>query len=211
MSVEKEPLPNKEKLVAAIAADYPTASEILIQFPEEWVFTAYLPGDPPLYVGGWCQEEPVRSDHFYDLPRQVNENLNRYTFYKFFQPQLTPSLLIAWKEAESRGQVIGFQGAKIQMWPVGQAQVWHGDTYAVLWECYFFSTGRERSGWESRLEEIWRKVEEDVGAKVFYTHSQEPAWPEGRTSYQSFLSRLGYAPSEASPGWWSKGKSHMGA
>ena len=74
----------------------------------------------------------------------------------------------------------------------------------VLWECYFYGLGREHSDWEGRLESIWRKVEEDVGVRTFYTLSQEPDWPEGKESYQKFLNRLGYAPPKDSPGWWTK-------
>ena len=69
------------KLTQAIMADFPYASEILLEFPNEWLLAAYLEGDPPLYLGGWTHTERVRSDHFHGLPREVNESLKQYTLY----------------------------------------------------------------------------------------------------------------------------------
>ena len=196
----------RPKLIQAVAADFPFASETLLEFPDEWMLTAHLDGNPPLYIGGWTEEERVRSDHFHGLPREVNEGLNRYSLFKFFRPWRMPTLQISWDETPGRGQVIKPKDIKIQMQPIGQAQVRHGGEYAVLWESYFYAVGQEQAGWEDRLAQIWQKVEEDFGAKVFYTLRHEPAWPEGKTSYQGFLRRLGYGPSLESTGWWGKGK-----
>jgi hypothetical protein len=188
-----------------VAGDFPYVSEVLLEFSDRWVLSDYLGGDPPLYIGRWTQEEQVRFHRFYHLPRQVNENLNHYTLYKFFRPWLLPSLLVAWDETTGRGRVIKPKDIKIRMQPLGQAQVWHGDAYAVVWECYFFSSGREYPNWQGRLSQIWQGVEKDIKARVFYTLPHEPDWPGGKAGYREFLGHLGYVPSQESQGWWSKG------
>ena len=115
----------KPRLLQAVAADFPFASQVLLEFPENWVLTAHLQEDPPLYVGGWTQAERVCGDHFRHLPREINESLDRYSLYKFFQPWPMPALLVEWYAAEGQGRVIKTQDVKIQMQPIGQAQVWH--------------------------------------------------------------------------------------
>lgn len=194
----------RPKLIQAVAADFPHASEILLEFPDEWLLTAHLAGEPPLYIGGWTHEERVRSDHFRHLPQEVNASLTHYTLYRFFEPWPMPSLLVAWNAGTGSGRVIKPTGFNVQMQALGQAQIWHGDTDAVLWECYYYASGREDTGWEGRLAQVWQQVENDIGARVFYTLPHEPAWPAGRASYQEFLRRLGYAPASQSLIWWSK-------
>jgi hypothetical protein len=54
-------------LIEGVASDFPHASEILLEFPDEWRITTYLECDPPLYIGGWTYEERARSDRFRTL------------------------------------------------------------------------------------------------------------------------------------------------
>lgn len=75
---------------------------------------------------------------------------------------------------------------KIQMQPVGQAQVWRGEREAVLWECYLHETARA-TGWQEELAAFWRAVEKDIAAPKIFTQPQEPTFPEG---YQAFLRQL---------------------
>jgi hypothetical protein len=90
---------------------------------------------------------------------------------------------------------------KMQLRPVGQAQIWKGQTYGALWECYFHETRRRTANWQAELCEFWRAFEEDMGVARIFTQPHEPTFEQG---YTEFLGRLGYAPDQACHEWWSK-------
>jgi len=50
---------------------------------------------------------------------------------------------IAWNSQVGEGRIIGRSGLQVQLQPVGQAQIWTGDAYGVLWECYGFEPQRQ--------------------------------------------------------------------
>ena len=199
--MEKEPLPSRSKLTEAVRVDYPAASEILVSFPDEWELIERMRReDTPLYIAALPPSvEAPRRDQFYGLPPEINLELTTYRLYRLFQPWPMPSVVVSWNETTGTGQVEQVGDLKVQLRPLGQAQAWWGCTVGVIWECYPHETGRG-DNWQAELTAFWRTVEQDMGAARTFTQPHEPTWEQG---YTDFLSRLGYAPAPACPGWWS--------
>jgi hypothetical protein len=159
-------------------------------------------GDTLLYLAAMPpSQEWTRRDRFYGLAPEVNLELNTYRLYKFFQPLPIPSVVVSWDEATGTGRVERMGDLKMQLRPIGQAQIWKGPTYGVLWECYFHETRRRAANWQDELYQFWRAVEEDMGVAKIFTQPHEPTFEQG---YTDFLSRLGYAPDPVCSEWWSK-------
>lgn len=193
----------REKLTVAVTLDFPAASEILVSFPDRWELIYQLwCRDTPLYIAAMppSQERP-RRDHFYGLAAEINLELTTYRLYKLFRPWPMPSLIVGWNEATATGRVLKMGDIKIQMQPLGDAQVWFGQTIGVLWECYLNELGRKEANWLDVLAEFWGAVERDMGVGKIFTEPREPTFKEG---YPEFLRRLGYAPDSDNPHWWSK-------
>jgi hypothetical protein len=131
----------RQLLKDAVAADFPGHTEIAVSFPNQWELVQELrPADGPLYIAG-LSRRPERSEpgRFYGLPGEINRTLTTYRQYKIFQPWPQPTLLVEWDAQSGTGTVLRPEGLTIQLQPIGQAQAWWGDTYGVIWECYFFS------------------------------------------------------------------------
>ncbi len=186
-------------LVEALKAHYPTATEILVSFPDQWSLVAWVERERlslttgavwqhPLYIAALppSQERP-RRDHFHGLPDDLNLQLATYRLYKFFEPWPQHTITASWDPRTASGQ----------------AQAWYGDTSAVLWECYFHHSEHSQA-WQDDLTTCWAAVERDLAAAEFFTQPHEPTW---ETGYPQFLERLGYAPHPAYPGWWSANRS----
>ncbi len=200
--MEGEPRRLRLKLTAAALFDYPSASEIAVSFPEEWELVEQIRrGDTSLYVAAMptSSERPSRN-RFHGLGPEINLELTAYRLYKFFLAWPTPSVTVLWDASAGIGRVEGVSDLKVQLQPVGQAQVWLGQNFSVLWECYFHEPRRERN-WQNELAAIWRVVEKDMGLAKIFTLPQDPAFEEG---YQGFLRRLGYELDPGYVGWWSK-------
>ena len=204
--MEKEPRPQglQLKLTVVASVDYPEASDILVSFPDRWEFVDYLSReDTALYIGAMpSQEERPRSDHFYGLPAEVNRTLTTYRLYKLFRPWPMPRVRVSWDPTTQTGQVEGMSDLKLQLQPVGQAQMWKGQAFGVLWECYLGETGR-KADWQDVLSRFWQAVEVDMAVERIFTQPREPTFAEG---YPDFLRRLGYAADPDYPSWWSKSK-----
>jgi len=183
--------------------DYPAVSEVMVSFPDQWELVRPMErGDTLLYLAAMPpNQEWTRRDRFYGLAPEVNLELNTYQLYKFFQPMPIPSVIVSWDEATGTGRVEKMGDLKMQLRPIGQAQIWRGPTYGVLWECYFHETRRRATTWQDELCQFWRAVEEDMGVVEIFTQPHEPTFERG---YTNFLSRLGYAPDPVCPEWWSK-------
>lgn len=54
------------------------------------------------------------------------------------------------------------------------------------------------------LAAFWQLAKEDMAVARLFTLPYEPAY---HGDYPAFLSRMGYAPEPACPGWWSKSTS----
>lgn len=199
--MEREHL--RPKLIGATASDYPSATEILVSFPEEWELVERMSrGNTPLYIAAMQpEEERPRRDQFYGLSPEINLTLTAYRLYKFFRPWPMPSIVASWNVATGRGRVERVDDLKVQLQSIGQAQAWFGETYGVLWECYFDETRRREPGWQEELAAIWRIVEKSMEVTKMFTQPREPAFEEG---YAEFLTRLGYEPDASCPKWWSK-------
>ncbi len=191
------------KLTVAAATDYPGA-EILVSFPDEWQLVQRLQSsDMPRYVAGFPPSyEKPHSDHFFGLPPEINRSLTTYRLYKLFEPWSTPLLRVVWDGVKNEGRVLDGCHLRIQLQPVGQAQIWKGASAGVLWECYTFENRRRRTYWQEELGLFWQAVERDMGVNRIFTQPHEPTFQEG---YTEFLSRLGYAPDPEFEPWWSKG------
>ena len=183
--------------------DYPAVSEILVSFPDRWELVQYMSrGDTPLYLAAMPpSQEWTRRDRFYGLAPEINLELTTYRLYSFFQPWPIPSVIVSWDEVMGTAQVERMADLKMQLRPIGQAQMWKGHTYGVIWECYFHETRRRETCWQNELYGFWRAVEEDMDVAKIFTQPHEPTFEQG---YTDFLGRLGYAPDQAYPGWWSK-------
>lgn len=191
-----------DQLLEMASWDYPGA-QIRVSFPEEWQLVERLKlGHKPLYVAGLSvsQERP-RGDHFYGLSRELNRSLTEYRLYKLFDPRTVPLFHVAWDSRQGRGHIIGSTGWQVHLQPMGQAQMWRGETAAVLWECYGFESLRQRANWPETLATFWQAVERDINVPRLFTQPQEPTF---RAGYREFLSRLGYEPDPAFNRWWSK-------
>lgn len=204
----KETAPLRIKLRAAVARDYPAATEILLSFPETWELTQVLrTGDaiPPIYVGAFpTGKEKPRRDHFAGLSPEINLSLTSYRLYKFFQPWVTPNVLIDWNAKTGVGRVSGYGDTRINLQSLGQAQVWFGKDVAILWECYFAESRRTMQLWKETLASVWQTVEKDVAVGKIFTAPHEPEFVEG---YKEFLTHLGYSQDRGHPVWWSKANS----
>jgi hypothetical protein len=194
--------PRTIRLTAAVLADYPEATEVLVSFPERWELVKRL-GRPgaPLYLAALPADvERPRRERFYDLPAVVILSTTRHRLYRLFRPWPAPLLTIDWDPFTGRGRVEEVRGHQTHLHEVGQAQAWYGRKYGLVWECYLNEAGREE-GWPEDMAAIWRAVEEELGVAKLYTLPHEPTFREG---YPEFLARLGYAPDPHSPAWWSK-------
>jgi len=201
--MEKEPLPLREKLRVAAAIDYPAASEILVSFPDRWELVHQMwREDTPLYIAAMppSHEQPQR-DHFFGLPSEINFSLSTYRHYKFFYPWPTPEIIVGWNEMTGTGRVTGMGHFKIHFKPLGDAQVWYGETFGVLWECFFGQAAQATPTWQDELATFWQAVEKDMGVSKVFTQPHEPTFERG---YTDFLGQLGYAQDPDYPKWWSK-------
>jgi hypothetical protein len=200
--MERVPLPLREKLTVAAALDYPTATEILVSFPDKWELVGLFKRvDRPLYVAGFPpSQERVQSDQFFGLPAEINRSLTTYRFYKLFEPWPQPSVLVDWNEAKGEGRVLAGGHLRVQLQPLGQAQAWTGHRFGVLWECYLHETRRSKT-WQEELRQFWQVVEEDLEVRKIFTQPHEPTFEEG---YTDFLSNLGYTSDPDFERWWSK-------
>lgn len=204
MTNERDPVPTRLKLSAVVAADFPTAAEILVSFRDDWELVDKLKREEsPLYIAALppSPERPYRS-HFYGLPPDINLSLTSYRMYKLFQPWPIPSVIVGWDETSGTGRVLKLGDLKVQLQPLGQAQAWAGPSAAVLYECYTHETRRPAT-WQDELAAFWGAVERDVGVARIFTEPHEPTVEEG---YTDFLTRLGYAPDPQYPRWWSKNR-----
>jgi hypothetical protein len=202
--MEREPRPRTLKLADAASEDYPAASEILVSFPDRWELVQPMSlGDTLLYVAAMPpSQERARCNRFHGLAPEVNLELNTYRLYSFFQPWPIPSVIVSWDEATGTGWVERVADLKMQLRPVGQAQIWKGPTCGVLWECYFHETRRRAANWQDELYQFWRAVEEDMGVARIFT--QPRAVPTTRvwwcqTSAFSPLFLDPQSPASASP------------
>lgn len=139
----------REKFTVATAIDFPTASEILVSFPDKWELVGVLKREEqPLYVGSFPpSREKGRADQFYGLPAAINRSLTTYRLYRLFEPWPQPTILVDWDEVKGEGRVVGSGHLRIQLQPVGQAQAWSGLQVGVLWECFLH---------EMRRSETWQ-------------------------------------------------------
>lgn len=189
-------------MVDVAAHDFPTASEVLVSFPEAWELVDKLDTEAGLlYIACFPIERsrPTRN-HFAGLTPEINVSLVFYGLYKFFQPWPMPTVRVKWDPRAGSGRVIGMGESKLQLQPVGQAQAWFGLTDAVIWECYAHELWRG-SGGEQTLTKLWGKVEEDVRSPKLWTLPHEPTFEQG---YTEFLAGIGYAQDAQCPDWWSR-------
>lgn len=198
-------MPNKiapEKLSVTATRDYPGA-EILVSFPDKWQLVECLQqADRLHYVAGFpsSYEKPHR-DHFLGLSPEINRSLTTYRLYKLFEPWPIPLLQVVWDQGKNEGRVLDGCQLRVQLQPVGQAQIWRGSTEGVLWECYLFESQRQQEDWQEELSSFWQAVERDMKVNRIFTQPHEPTFEPGHTD---FLSRLGYAPDPECEHWWSK-------
>ena len=158
--------------------------------------------DSLLYVAAMPpSQEQARGNRFHGLAPEINLELTTYQLYKFFQPWPIPSVIVSWDEATGTGRVERMGDLKMQLRSIGQAQIWKGQTFGVLWECYLYGARKREANWQHELCEFWQAVEKDMEVARIFTQPHEPTFEEG---YTGFLSRLGYAPDPVCPGWWSK-------
>lgn len=113
---ERELHPFTEKLVTAVAIDYPAAGEIVVSFPEQWQLVGKLNDhDPALYIAGLPpKRERSQRDHFHGLSAEINETLTNYRMYKLYQPWPQPGLTVAFDEDAGTGRVVGGGDLKIR-------------------------------------------------------------------------------------------------
>lgn len=191
-----------KKLITAVPVDFPEAREVLVSFPDEWeLLGSFRHADTPLYAAAfpWEEERP-RREHFYGLSPEINLSLNKYRHAQLFRPWPQPVIRVAWDAVVGEGRVLPGGHLNIRLEPMAQAQVWVGDTYAVLWECYLFDSSR-RKVWQNDLIQFWRVVEQDMGVSKIFTQPRDPAYPTG---YTDLLAGLGYGPDSEFPQWWSR-------
>jgi hypothetical protein len=202
MERQRHPFSSPATLTEAVAREYPGA-EIAVSFPDKWQLVhrfkrlntlRYVAGFPP-------SQEHARGDHFFGLPREINQSLTTYRLYKLFEPKPVYQFEVSWNSRIGKGRIIGGSELCIHLQPVGQAQIWKGETYGVLWEAFLFSNQRERQNWHEELATFWQAVENDMGVRKIFTEPREPTFEEG---YTEFLSSLGYAPDPDFDWWWSK-------
>ena len=90
---------------------------------------------------------------------------------------------------------------RVQLQPIGQAQVWTGESFAVLWEGFLNEMGRRGDAWQANLTQFWYAVEDDLGVNKIFTQPHEPTFEK---AYPQFLEHLGYTPDPEFERWWSK-------
>jgi hypothetical protein len=208
MEKEPRPLRLREKLIVAAAIDYPTASEIVVSFADKWELVACFRRqigfyeNTHLYVAAFPpSEERSYSNHFLGLSPEINCSLTSYRLYKLFRPWQQPILPIAWDETRGEGRVLAGGSLRVQLQPIGQAQVWSGKKYAVFWEAFLNETGQQGDAWQADLAQFWYAVEDDLGVNKIFTQPHEPTFEKG---YPRFLEHLGYALDPEFERWWSK-------
>ncbi|MBN1218753.1 MAG: hypothetical protein JXM69_07490 [Anaerolineae bacterium] len=201
MERKSSPPPLPEKLVEAVARDYARA-EVRVSFPDNWQLVQTLrQSSGPRYLAGFPpSQEPIRNDHFSGLPPEINRCLTTYRLYKLFEPRPTPVFEVAWNSYLGEGRLIGAGRPQVHLYPRGQAQIWRGEIYGVLWDCYLTEQVEQPHGPEE-LAQFWQAVEEDMAVSTIFTLPLEPAFGG---DYPEFLRQLGYAPTLAYAGWWSK-------
>jgi hypothetical protein len=94
----------------------------------------------------------------------------------------------------------GGAGTKVPLHLLGQAQIWQGETYGLIWEAYLFDAYRHQPDGLDTLAAFWQAVENDLAVTKIFTAPYEPAF-EG--DYPTFLRYLGYAPDPVFERWWS--------
>ncbi len=200
--MEKNPRTRPEMLTVAAARNYP-GSEILVTFPDRWQLVhRFRRGNTPLYVAGFpASYERTRPDQFFGLSPEINRSLDTYRQYRLFEPRPTYQFDMAWDSRTGQGQIVGGRGLQVHLQPLGQAQMWKGETNGVIWECFSHETRRGGTNWQEELAIFWQAVERDMEVKRIFTEPHEPTFEEG---YTDFLSRLGYAPDSDFERWWSK-------
>ena len=200
--MKKKSLPLPEKLIAVAAKDYPGA-EIGVSFPKQWeLVQAFKSNQARLYVASLPpSQERTREDRFLGLPPEINRSFNTYRQYKLFEPWPQPIIPVAWDEAKGEGRVLAGGRLRVQLQPLGQAQIWKGDTDGLVWECYFHQSRQQRENWQMELTTFWQAVERDMGVKKIFTQPYEPTFEQG---YRDFLSHLGYTSDPNYERWWSK-------
>lgn len=197
-----EPWPLSEKLITAVMIDFPEVQEVLVSFPDAWELVRSFPRQEiPLYAAAlpWETEKP-RRDHFYGLSAEINLTLTQYRQYKLFQPWPQPVIPVAWDVEKGEGRVVRGGRLNVRLQPIAEAQVWAGNLFGLVWECYPTQSQR-REGWQAELAAFWRAVEADMRVAKLFTQPHDPALPEG---YTDFLDALGYAPDREFARWWSK-------
>jgi hypothetical protein len=145
--------------------------------------------------------EASQKNHFHGLPPIINESLTTCTHYKLFRPWLSPVLTVGLNEVTGVGRVESVDSVNIQLKTAGQAQVWQGESVAVLWECYILGASQEATTDYEELRQFWQAVEKDIGVPHLLTLPYDPAFQEG---YTDFLSSLGYVADPVTLGWWRK-------
>ena len=201
--MEREPQQHQPLLTEAIAQDYPDADEVLVSFAEKWQFVQRIQAqDTVAYVAAMPpNQELPRDNRFHSLPPEINETLTTYRQYKLFRPWPSPILTVNWHEAAGTGQVESVDSVNVQLQTVGQAQVWKGESIAVLWECYVLGASLDEASEYEELHQFWQSVEKDISVPHLFTLPYDPAFVEG---YTDFLSRLDYVADPMTPGWWRK-------
>jgi hypothetical protein len=142
---KRQPFLSPETLTDAVAREYPGA-EIAVSFADQCrLVHRFKRANTPLYVAGFPpSQEHARGDHFFGLPREMNRSLTTYQLYRLFEPKPVYQFAVSWDTKIGEGRIIGGNGLHIHLHPVGQAQIWKGETYGVLWEGFLFDNQRER-------------------------------------------------------------------
>jgi hypothetical protein len=145
--------------------------------------------------------EQARADHFVDLPPEISRSLTTYRLYKLFEPWTTHLFQMSWNSYIGQGRIIGGGRTQVELRPRGQAQVWVGDTYGLLWECYLFESEQQQPNWPEMLTQFRQVVESDMVVPTIFTQPHEPDFA---SDYTEFLSQMGYAPDPNFERWWHK-------
>src|SRR6185503_11771819 len=99
---------------------------------------------------------------FPGLPPKINRSLTTYRLYRLFEPWPTPLLRVVWDEIKNEGRVLDGCRLRIHLQPIGQAQVWKGKSFGVLWEGYVYASRQQRENWQEELGLFWQAVERDM-------------------------------------------------
>jgi hypothetical protein len=110
-------------------------------------------------------------------------------------------LTVGLNEVTGVGRVESVDSVNIQLKTAGQAQVWQGESVAVLWDCYILGASQEATTDYEELRQFWQAVEKDIDVPHLLTLPYDPAFQEG---YTDFLSSLGYVADPVTLGWWRK-------